>query len=416
MMKLLQKTNRAYFILSASAFAVAGLVTYLVLSLFLESQLNEKLADTKDHLIKTIELSGVVYNDPPYIEVKEEPASSEIKDFYSDTILFDTSEKESVPFRQLTGTASINSKNYKIIIRNTLIEKSDFLLTIVLTTVSLFVLLLLCLYFINKKLSKRIWSPFYSILNELKKFSPENSSFALTTSGGIEEFEELKITMNKLTAKVISDYQVLKRFTEDASHEIQTPLSIVQSRLESLIQEPDLTEMQAAQIQSAYSASVRLAKLTRSMLFLARIENRQYPESEEIDLESIIRSHIELFSEAIRGKSLSVEIHSASGCSLNANVFLAESLIQNLLGNAIKHSFSNSSIIIELKQGSLEISNNGAPLQVESRKLFDRFYKASSSSDSFGLGLSIVMEICKAYNWHITYTVENNLHKVTVIF
>jgi Signal transduction histidine kinase len=416
MMKLLQKTNRAYFILSASAFAVAGLVTYLVLSLFLESQLNEKLSDTKDHLIKTIELSGVVYNDPPYIEVKEEPASSEIKDFYSDTILFDTSEKESVPFRLLTGTTLINGKNYKIIIRNTLIEKSDFLLTIILTTGSVFLLLLLSLYFINKKLSRKIWSPFYSILDELKKFSPENASFALMTSGGIEEFEELKITMNKLTAKVISDYQVLKRFTEDASHEIQTPLSIVQSRIESLIQEPDLTEMQAAQIQSAYSASVRLSRLTRSMLFLARIENRQYPESEKIDLESIIRNQAELFSEAIREKSLSVEIHSDSVCSLNANAFLTESLVQNLLGNAIKHTFGNRSIVIELKQRSFEISNYGAPLQVEPRKLFDRFYKASSLSDSFGLGLSIVLEICKAYNWHITYTVENNLHKVSVKF
>jgi signal transduction histidine kinase len=416
MMKLLQKTNRAYFILSASAFAVAGLVTYLVLSLFLESQLNEKLAATKDHLVETIETSGVVYNDPPYIEVREEPASSEIKDSYSDTIIYDASEKESVPFRQLTGTVSIRDKNFKIITRNTLIEKSDFLLTIILTTGSVFLLLLLSLYFINKKLSRKIWSPFYSILDELKKFSPENASFDLIASGGIEEFEELRLTLNKLTAKVISDYQVLKRFTEDASHEIQTPLSIVQSRLESLIQEPDLTEIQAAQIQSAYSASVRLAKLTRSMLFLARIENRQYPESEEIDLESIIRSQTELFSEAIREKSLSVEIHSDSGCSLNANVFLAESLIQNLLGNAIKHSFGNSSIIIELKQDSFVILNNGAPLQVEPRKLFDRFYKASSSSDSFGLGLSIVMEICKANNWHITYTVENNLHKVTVKF
>jgi signal transduction histidine kinase len=416
MMKLLQKTNRAYFILSASAFAVAGLVTYLVLSLFLESQLNEKLAATKDHLVETIETSGVVYNDPPYIEVREEPASSEIKDSYSDTIIYDASEKESVPFRQLTGTVSIRDKNFKIITRNTLIEKSDFLLTIILTTASVFLLLLLSLYFINKKLSRKIWSPFYSILDELKKFSPENASFDLIASGGIEEFEELRLTLNKLTAKVISDYQVLKRFTEDASHEIQTPLSIVQSRLESLIQEPDLTEIQAAQIQSAYSASVRLAKLTRSMLFLARIENRQYPESEEIDLESIIRSQTELFSEAIREKSLSVEIHSDSGCSLNANVFLAESLIQNLLGNAIKHSFGNSSIIIELKQDSFVILNNGAPLQVEPRKLFDRFYKASSSSDSFGLGLSIVMEICKANNWHITYTVENNLHKVTVKF
>jgi signal transduction histidine kinase len=222
--------------------------------------------------------------------------------------------------------------------------------------------------------------------------------------------------MNKLTEKVISDYQVLKRFTEDASHEIQTPLSIVQSKLESLIQEPDLTEIQAAQVQSAYSASVRLAKLTRSMLFLARIENRQYPESEEIDFETIIHSQIELFSEAIREKSLSVEIHSDSGCLLNANTFLTESLVQNLLGNAIKHSFGKSSIIIELKQRSFEISNYGAPLQVEPRKLFDRFYKVSSLSDSFGLGLSIVLEICKANNWEVTYTVENNLHKVSIKF
>jgi signal transduction histidine kinase len=152
------------------------------------------------------------------------------------------------------------------------------------------------------------------------------------------------------------------------------------------------------------------------MLFLARIENKQYPESEKINLETIIRNQIDLFSEVIRDKSLSVGIHSDSACSMNANVFLAESLVQNLLGNAIKHSFRNSRIAIELSQGSFVISNNGAPLQVEPQKLFDRFYKASSSSDSFGLGLSIVMEICKAYSWHISYTVENNLHTITVKF
>jgi Signal transduction histidine kinase len=415
-MKLLQKTNRTYLILSASAFAIAGVLTYTVLSLFLESQLNEKLSNTKEHLIKTIEKSGIVYNDPPYIEVREKPVLSEIKDFYSDTILFDASEKESVPTRQLTGTSLINGKNYKIIIRNTLIEKSDFLFTIILTTVSVFVLLLLSMYFINKKLSRKIWSPFYGILDELKKFSQENPSFALTTTSGIEEFEELKLTLNKLTTKVISDYQVLKRFTEDASHEIQTPLSIIQSRLESLIQDPDLTEMQASKIQSAYSASARLAKLTRSMLFLARIENRQYPESEEIDLLLLLRSQMELFVEAIRDKSLSVEIHSDSGCILNANVFLAESLVQNLLGNAIKHSFRNSRIIIEISQESFVISNNGDALKVEPEKLFNRFFKVNTSSDSFGLGLSIVREICKAYNWTITYVVTDNLHTVTIRF
>lgn len=415
-MKLLQKTNRTYLILTASAFAIAGILTYVILSLFLESQLNEKLANSKEHLIKTIEISRIIYNDPPYIEVREEQASFKIKDFYSDTVLFDASENENVPFRQLIGTASLSGKNYKIIIRNTLIEKSDFLLTIILTTLSVFIMLLICMYFINIKLSGKIWSPFYSLLDELKKFSQENPSFALKTSSDIEEFEELKLALNKLTAKVISDYQVLKRFTEDASHEIQTPLSIIQSRLESLIQAPDLTEALATQIHSAYSASARLAKLTRSMLFLARIENRQYPESEKIDLESMIRNQTDLFAEAIRDKSLFVGIHSDSECILNANPFLVESLIQNLLGNAIKHSFRESRITIELSHGSFVISNNGAPLQVEPGKLFDRFYKVNSSSDSFGLGLSIVKEICKACNWIITYTVNGNLHRVTVKF
>jgi two-component system, OmpR family, sensor kinase len=415
-MKLLQKTNRTYLILTASAFAVAGLLTYFVLSLFLESQLNEKLAASKEHLIKTIEISRIVYNDPPYIEVREEPASFKIKDFYSDTVLFDTSETENVPFRQLTGTASISGKNYKIIVRNTLIEKSDFLLTIILTTISVFLLLLLFMFLINKRVSRKLWSPFYDILDELKKFSQEDLSFALKTSGDIEEFEELKLALNKLTSKVISDYQVLKRFTEDASHEIQTPLSIIQSRLESLIQAPDLTEALAIKIHSAYSASSRLAKLTRSMLFLARIENRQYPESEKIDLESVIRNQIDLFAESIKDKTLSVEIHSGSDCILNANPFLVESLIQNLLGNAIKHSLRASRITIELSDGSFVISNNGAPLQVEPGKLFDRFYKVNSSSDSFGLGLSIVKEICKACNWDISYFAKDNLHTVTIKF
>jgi signal transduction histidine kinase len=415
-MKLLQKTNRTYLILIASAFTIAGILTYIVLSLFLESQLNEKLADSKDHLIKTIENSGIVYNDLPYIEVREVPVSSETKDVFSDTILFDNSEKENVPYRQLAGTSHINGNNYKIVVRNTLIEKSDFLLTIILTTLSVFVLLLIFLFIINKKISQKIWSPFYGILSELKKFSQENTSFILTSSSDIDEFEELRLTLNKLTSKVISDYQALKRFTEDASHEIQTPLSIIQSRLESLIQEPGLNEIQATQIHSAYSASARLARLTRSMLFLARIENGQYPESEKVNLESIICSQNELFAEAIKEKSLSVDIHSDSECILNANVFLAESLVQNLLGNAIKYSSRESTIVIGLSKGSFVISNNGVPLKVEPEKLFDRFYKTNGSSDSFGLGLSIVKEICKACRWNINYTVNNNLHIVTVNF
>jgi signal transduction histidine kinase len=415
-MKLLQRTNRSYIIISASAFTVAGLVTYFILSTFFESQLNEKLADSKAHLVNAIGRSGVVYNDPPYIEVKEVGDSTGIRDSYSDTLLYDSDEDEKVPFRQLKTKASISGKSYSIILRNTLIEKSDFLITIIITTVTVFLLLLLCMYFINRKLSRKLWSPFYSTLSELKAFSQENTSFLLATETGIDEFEELRNTLNKLTTKVISDYQVLKRFTEDASHEIQTPLSIIQSRLESLIQSPDLSESQANQIQAAYSASTRLSKLTRSMLLLARIENRQFPEKEKIDLGSIITKQIESLDERINAKKLEIIIHSSAEYFLDANIFLAESLVQNIVGNAVKYSFEESKIEISIGERSLEVKNIGAKLQGTTDSLFERFTKADNSSDSFGLGLSIVREICKVCNWNISYSCENNLHIVRVVF
>jgi signal transduction histidine kinase len=415
-MKLLQKTNRIYLILSAAAFTFAGILVYFVLSLILDSQLNEKLSDTKAHLIENIRDFGIISNDPPYIEVKEKPGGALRGDIFRDTLLFDSSENEDVPSRQLTGTSIINGKYYEISVRSTLIEKSDILITLIIIIGIVFFMLLVALFFINKKTSQKIWQPFYHTINKLKGFSQDDPSFAIKGTSDIEEFKELNLALNKLTSKVISDYQLLKRFTEDASHEIQTPLSIIQSKLESLLQDPLLKKTQAEQIHAAYSASVRLSQLTRSMLFLSRIENRQFPGSEKVNLSLILSSLTDLFEETARKKSLVIEQEIEPGCILDVSPLLVESFFTNLVGNAIKHSVSKSKISIRLNQKAFIIENKGNTLSVQPEKLFERFYKDNKSSDNFGLGLSIVKEICRVYNWRINYTIEEEIHKIIVFF
>ena len=255
---------------------------------------------------------------------------------------------------------------------------------------------------------------------------------------------------------MISDYQSLKRFTEDASHEIQTPLAVIQSKLETLMQYPDLKKDQAEIIKSAYVYTLRISKLTQTLLLLTKIANDQFPDKKAINMAELINSayvytlriskltqtlllltkiandqfpdkkainmavligeKIKMFEDHILEKSLTLNEDIKPDCFLETNFFLSESLIINLIGNAVKHNIKRGMINIKLDKNHLEISNSGEMLPIPASKLFDRFYKTNKSSDSPGLGLAIVKEICRLNKWEIKYVFEDNLHKVVVNF
>jgi signal transduction histidine kinase len=123
-----------------------------------------------------------------------------------------------------------------------------------------------------------------------------------------------------------------------------------------------------------------------------------------------------MFEDHILEKSLKLSKEIDPECIIETNFFLAESLIINLIGNAVKHNVNNGVINIKLEKAHLEISNSGETLKESPLKLFERFYKTNMSSDSPGLGLAIVKEICRLNKWEISYVFENNLHKVVVNF
>jgi signal transduction histidine kinase len=182
------------------------------------------------------------------------------------------------------------------------------------------------------------------------------------------------------------------------------------------MQYPDLKKDQAELINSAYVYTLRISKLTQTLLLLTKIANDQFPEKRAVNLSELLEEKINIFEDHINGKSLIIKKEIEPECFLETNFFLAESLVVNLIGNAVKHSITGGIINIRLDKYHLEISNPGKPLSVPALKLFDRFYKTDKSSDSQGLGLAIVKEICKLNKWEIRYEHKEDLHKVIVNF
>jgi two-component system, OmpR family, sensor kinase len=415
-MRLLQKTNRTYFLISGTAFLIAGFIIYFVISSIFKDQLNEKLRSEIKSIKRTIERNGTLPNFYPFIELREAAGQSERSFETIDTLIFNGPDKEDIHFRQISLVNSINGKKYFIAARDTSFEESDLMATIAIVTGSVFILLLISLYFINRRLSLNIWQPFYKTLDELKEFSHDKPGFRLSSENQLDEFTELNKTLVKLTQKVISDYQSLKRFTEDASHEIQSPLAVIQSKLETLMQHPDLKKDQAELIKSAYSSVQRISKLTQTLLLLTKIANDQFPEKIVVNVSELIEEKTKSFEDHINGASLILQKEIEPECLLETNLFLVESMIINLIGNAVKHCTPGGIISIKLDKTHLEISNTGTPLSVPSSKLFERFYKINKSSGSQGLGLSIVKEICALNRWEIKYKYEGDQHIFIIIF
>jgi signal transduction histidine kinase len=387
-----------------------------LLSFIFKDQLNEKLIADIANAKLVAEKSGKLPDFYPFIEAREVTGQM-VRSYESkDTLIFDTTENEEIPYRQISIVSIINGKRYYIVARDALFEESDLLVTIAIVITAVFILLLISLYFINRKLSLNIWKPFYKTLDELKDFSYDKPDFCLSSGIEPEEFSELNNSLEKLTRKVISDYASLKRFTEDASHEIQTPLSVIQLKLETLLQHPDLKNEQADLINSAYVYVLRISKLTQTLLLLTKIANDQFPDKKAVNLSLMLDEKIKLFEDHIFRKLLIINKEAEPECFQETNFFLAESLFNNLIGNAVKHSSTGGVIDIKLNSGSFEISNPGNPLKVAPAMLFDRFYKTDKSSDSYGLGLAIVKEVCNLNKWTIEYEYKEGMHKVRVKF
>lgn len=415
-MKLLQKTTRIYLLFSAILLLVAGIVLYMLISSFIEEEVTEKLYVNKERITEQLVRNQPVTQLPPVIEVEELPSQEPEALITRDTTLYDPITGEPESFRELTSIETINGKTYRVTLRQVILEPHDYYDSVGLAVVAVMALLLIGLLLITRRVSRKLWEPFYGNLEILKRFSLQKDQPIALQSSQITEFQELNQAIEKLTENVRIDYHTLEEFSENESHEMQTPLAIIQTKLDEALQWPNLSGEQAHQIKAAYSSAQRLSKLNQTLSLLTKIENRQFTATENIALAAAIEQQLQHFEEFIQARNLSVEKRLEAGSVIRGNPLLIETLLSNLLSNAIKHNVKEGKITIVLEDRSLAISNTGKPLSVPPERLFGRFTKADPSSESLGLGLAIIKKICETIGWKASYTANDVWHVLRLSF
>jgi len=226
----------------------------------------------------------------------------------------------------------------------------------------------------------------------------------------------LNRVVEQLSDRVRSDFRAMKEFSENASHEMQTPLAIIRSKLEVLLQDPQLSQTISAEVHAALNAVQRLSRMNQALLLITKIEHGQFSEVHEILVGDVIHRQLDELSELMRLKELKVNWERNEAVTVHAHPELSEILISNLVGNAIKHNAKKGEITIDVHPGGFSITNTSPSVVSQPSEMFRRFSKADASSTSLGLGLSISEKICHRYGWRITYSTNGNKHTVSVNF
>ena len=414
-MKLLQKSGLYNLLLSSILLLLAGGILYGMLTSIIDEEVTEKLEINAERIAKEIEAGREVPSLPPVIEIEVLEAQNPEKITAKDTLLMDPIEEDLELFRELQLTKTIGDKAFRITVREVILEPHDYLNSIGLSLAVVFILLLIGLFLLNRRISKIVWKPFYQNLEAVKQFSLESAEDLKLQPSSIKEFQELNSTLEKLTGKISADFLSLKEFSENAAHEMQTPLAILQNKLDEALQDPNLGKVQAGIIQSSMAAVQRLSRLNQTLLLLTKLDNRQFSQTESIDLSVQIIQTLDQMDDFVQAKHLQLS-HKLESVSLKANPFLLDTLLNNLIGNAIRHNYEKGQINIELHPKSMQIANTSKVDVAEPEKMFDRFTKAEPSSSSPGLGLAIVRKICGTHNWSVTYRTEGEWHYLKIIF
>jgi signal transduction histidine kinase len=417
-MKLISKTLIYYLLISLPLLVIAGLLSYFLIKAELRDGTDETLMSEKvnaQKLIHSLKDSKTIYLSSDSLS-NIKLISGKLNSGFIDTLIYDQEENENVGARMLRSYYDFNNNTYQITIVKTTMEEEELLEGILAAFALIIGFLIVSFVIVNWLLSKTLWNPFYTTLSELNKYEIKNHEQHKFTPEKTLEFNQLNAALNKMMEKIYSDYVQQKEFTENASHEMQTPLAVVKANLSLLMQSPHLKEDEMNRLQIIENTIKKLASLNKALILLSKIENNQFKENGSISIKQFTSKITDNYIDLFQSKNITLELNLSEDVMVKMNPTLAEILLTNLIQNAIRHNSENGKIIIELKENQLTISNSGEPLTVPKEHLFMRFKKNDASKESLGLGLAIVNSICKLNNFKIDYSYKNALHTFSINF
>lgn len=410
-MKLASHYNKASIIISASILLISGFIYYLIIDHIARAQLDNDLGE---ELAEVVDYVNQYHQLPKQVDFDEDVTTfvrtdkTNIATSFFDTPYKNPKEEKTEEGRAISALIKVNGQNYIVRIVESREETESLIQIISAITAGLSAVLLTVLVTTNRFVLNGLWKPFYAILQQVKNFSVSDAARINEVKSNVDEFKELSDAVSKMSSRVASDYESLKTFTENASHEMMTPLAVITSKLDMLIQDDRLEAEQFSQITDIYQAAGKLSRLNQSLLLLVKIDHDLLQDTEDINLKTVILEKVQQFQEMMHNKHIALQL-SLQDTHVRASKYLAEVLINNLFGNAIRHNSNPGEINIELAGGRLCFRNTGDPVPLDQDAIFERFYKGRKSEGT-GLGLAIMKNICTRYHFDISYQFKDGRH------
>lgn len=420
-MKLTSKFVLIYIAVTLIVLGIGGFLSYHIIKDEVDNELKWRFMDRVERITDLIG-KGYIMDDTT--RVRDEDRNVTIKELarkvepsvaVRDTMVWHERLQQKEPNLKLIAHRNVNGRSYYIATYGALIETDD--ITEAVTKILLWILGMQVIGAIGVGfiVSNRLFKPFRDILNRLKEFKLQDKQYIKAKETNIKEFDDLNHLVEQMTRKAVLDYKNIKEFAENASHELQTPLSIAKGKLE-LLAETDLSAEQYQYVDDSQRVIKKLSRLSESLSLLTKIENQEFTNADEVNMTNLINESTQSFDEFIKLNGLSLTTDIAEDVRLHVHPALADILWTNLFQNAIKHNVEEGKIRIDLNKESLTIANTGTPLERSPEVLFERFKKDDQSTDSIGLGLSIVKQIADQNDFSITYRYNDGWHEMEVEF
>lgn len=419
-MKLITKTTLLYLLITALVISGSGLVLYQITNNFIEKRIRDYFAHREERL------TGYLSEPEPNLKrmnsfrsqsvVPRPDLKAPVKAIWDrDTILYNEMEAELEPFRARTFDKMVQGQVYRLSIYMPLKESQLLLSGIITSFFYVFLALMAVMLLLNYISSWYLWQPFNHTLEQIKHYSLNRGALSVVPTTTYE-FKELNRLFAQMTSRIEQDFRNMKEFTENISHEIQTPLAIIKAKIEMMQKSEELTGPQLQTVGAIYRATSHLSKLSKTLGLLSKIENQEFTNLERIELRAFLESLLFNFKELAELKQVKITVTAPEEAYLTIDPYLLEVLLSNLVKNALSHNYQKGDIGLCLHPHQLTINNTGPALEFPAAEIFDRFRRNGQKAASLGLGLAIVKKICHLNRIDLTYEYQEPLHTFTLRF
>ena len=409
-MKLTTKTSLSFISLSTIFFLIGSVFMYFAVRVILAEDLSSRLYQMQGNFIDNLDSKNDINSaSNQHVFINESFVINTTQ--FSDTVLIENDKY--VLYRKICFYHNLQNKIYKVEILQSQAQTDLLIWRIVILNVALAMVFFLIIFFLNQISVKRGLKVFYSTVSKLENFNISKPELMYFENAEIDELKKLTEVLKKMSIKISSDFNEQKEYTENVSHEIQTPLAIISSKADELLQSENLKKEEMEQLEIIMNTTTRLAKINQALILLTKIDNRFYTDISVISIDKIIHEKLDFFSDLILEKKIILKTNICNTLDFKMNRYLADTLFLNIIKNAIMHNNINGSINILLEGNILQIMNTGPKLS-NKENIFKRFVR-SSNKDSLGIGLSIVKRVCNFYFIDINYSFDS-VHRFNLNF